>query len=187
MAKYSDDDFEAMPDPIDDALNEADAASQDDRYDDILEVQAAEPFDASPPDGPMPAAIAASQVACSSCGYDLTGVQIGSQCPECGVSVSRSFQAMRTPSSGMATASMVLGIVSITVTTMTCGCMGFAGLVCGVLAIAFYIQVRNDIKAGRISPQVSGTAMAGLICGIIGTVLGVATTLLFIGVGVFSP
>ena len=115
-------------------------------------------------------------VQCVTCGYDLTGVQVGAACPECGASVSRSFQSMRQPTSGLAVSSLVLGILSIP----TCVCCGVPSLICGVLAIVFYYQVQNDIRSGRVSHQSSGMAMAGMIMGWIGIAFGVISLLLMV-------
>lgn len=189
MFKYDDEDFRDRVDRLDDERDDSDPTSPkendnpDEAYDDILEVESDASFDAAtvPPPTVTAECVTASGVMCVVCGYDLTGVQIGSHCPECGTPVSRSFQSLHQPRSGMAIASLVLGIVSVTVVPVSCGCLGIPGLICGALAIAFYIQVNNDVKAGRVSPQVSGMAKAGLVCGIIGTALSLAATLLFAG------
>ena len=70
-------------------------------------------------------------------------------------------------SSGKAVASLVLGIVSIPM----CLCCGLIGLITGPLAIIFGKQTQNDINAGTASPTAGGMARAGIICGIIGTIL----------------
>lgn len=173
MAKYDSDDFREPDPPFDhdpnDALASDDAAEQP--YEDVLETQPVawdKPGSGGSPVVASPSSIAPSGVACAGCGYDLTGVPLGGECPECGMPVSKSFQAMRQPGSGMAVASMVLGIVSIP----ACICYGIPGLPCGILAIIFYFQVKKDIKTGKVGAHVHGQAMAGLICGIIGTALG---------------
>ena len=70
---------------------------------------------------------------------------------------------MRPPAT-TATASMVLGIIAVA---------GFilapVALICGVLAIVFAVRARRAI--GRHTMTGTGRAMAGLVCGIIGTVL----------------
>ena len=63
---------------------------------------------------------------------------------------------------------MVLGIVSIP----TCVCFGAPSLICGPLAIVFYVSSKKQMATGAYSPQSNGMAIAGLVCGIIGTVLG---------------
>ena len=111
-----------------------------------------------------------SQIKCTSCGYDLTGVTLGTACPECGLPVSAAYQAtMSGKTSGLAITSMVLGIVSIPL----CMCYGIPSLICGPLAVIFWYRCKEPIANGEFAPASHGMAMAGLICGIIGTVIGV--------------
>jgi hypothetical protein len=110
-----------------------------------------------------------SQIKCTACGYDLTGVTLGTACPECGMLVTASYQAsVSRKSCGQAIASMVLGIVSI----MLCMCYGIPSLICGPLAIIFWYCCKDAIAAGEFAPASRGMATAGLVCGMIGTVLG---------------
>lgn len=104
---------------------------------------------------------------CVSCGYDLTGITLGSRCPECG-SVVR-FGGPDLPGSGKAVTSLVLGILSIV------GCMiyGLPAIIMGGLAIIFAQIARTDMRSNKVSPNSRGLATAGLVCGIIGTSLGV--------------
>lgn len=67
--------------------------------------------------------------------------------------------------SGMATASLVLGLCA---TVIGC-CITYVGIVCGIIAIALAIASKSK-TGGRLA----GTAIAGLVLGIIGLVLGVA-------------
>jgi hypothetical protein len=123
-----------------------------------------------------------SGVGCPRCGYDLTGVTIGARCPECGQAVDWvTFQRVGPTTSGWAVASMVLGIVSIL------GCMtyGLLSVPCGPLAIAFWWKAKRDFAAGRVGGGGPGMATAGLITGIIGTLLGL-TCLSAIAVAVIS-
>lgn len=64
---------------------------------------------------------------------------------------------------GWSVASMVCGILSV-----ICCCLGYAGLVLGVLAIVFAVISRKNLG------YFDGMAIAGLVLGIIGLVLGVA-------------
>lgn len=102
---------------------------------------------------------------CQSCGYDLTGVPIGQQCPECGNKV-MPF-GMNNQTSGKAIASMVLGIISI----VTCMGYGIIGMPCAILAIIFAKKARLAIRAGTAPPSSQGMASAGRVCGWIGVVL----------------
>jgi len=115
--------------------------------------------------------VSGTGISCSKCGYNLTGATIGGKCPECGSLVSPNYGAM--PSSGWAVASMVLGIVSIP----TCICFGLPPLICGPLAIVFYVVAKKQIDSGAYSTQSNGMAIAGLVCGIIGTILGAGVLL----------
>ena len=62
---------------------------------------------------------------------------------------------------GWSVASMVCGIISV-----ICCCTGYAGVIFGILAIVFAIISR------KILGYFDGMAIAGLVLGIIGTVLG---------------
>lgn len=76
--------------------------------------------------------------------------------------------AVAPPANGMATAALVLGILSL------CFFWAFGfGVVLGVLAVIFGMVGRK--KAATLPGQfASGRATAGLVTGIIGTVVGVA-------------
>ncbi len=118
---------------------------------------------ADEPHQPPPKDIHATHVTCAYCGYNLTGATIGGSCPECGAPVEQTLQRGALPTSGMATASMVLGICSL----VTCSCYGVPGLICAVLAIIFWYSARDAIKEGRVSPGSQGMATAGLVTGLI--------------------
>lgn len=74
--------------------------------------------------------------------------------------------------SGMAIASLVLGIVGI----LSCGCLVFS-----ILAIVFGRIANRDIVAGTKSG--AGLAKAGFILGIIGVALGVVYWIVVIASG----
>ena len=76
---------------------------------------------------------------------------------------------------GMATAAMVLGIISIPT-----GFMGWLGIICGILAIIFAVVAKNKIKADAGLSHTSGAAKTGLITGIIGVVIGIIIIILAI-------
>jgi len=67
---------------------------------------------------------------------------------------------------GYATASMVLGIISVVFGTVLCcfNLYGAISLITGVLSIIFAILGWNSTQKGR--------AVAGLVCGIIGVIFG---------------
>ena len=74
--------------------------------------------------------------------------------------------------SGLAIASMVLGIVALLTS-----CFGMVGVICGVLAVIFGGIAIFSHKAGK------GMAIAGLVCGIVALIpaiyfVSAATTLM---------
>ncbi len=144
-------------------------------YDEKLDPYEVNDDPSEPPEdsGPVDHQISPTSVFCIQCGYNLTGVAIGSTCPECGRRVAPSFHGQVLPSSGKAVASMVLGICSIV------GCLfyGIPAITCGPLAIIFAVLAKGQIQRGEVSGASKGMAIAGMICGIIGTCLA----LLFIG------
>jgi len=123
-----------------------------------------------------------ANVACLRCGYDLTGITIGSACPECGAPVTPAFQSAMMPTSGKAIASLVLGICSI----VTCMLYGIPAIVCGVLAIVFYKKASYQISAGERTLQSRSMAKAGLICGIVGLCLGMTYLIIVVVVIVIA-
>lgn len=126
------------------------------------------------PEAPLaPRGLKATSVFCVQCGYNLTGVAIGSTCPECGRVVAPSFHSQMLPTSGKAITALVLGICSIPV----CVLYGIPAIICGILAIIFARTAKAQIRAGEAGANSKGMAIAGLICGIVGLCLG----LLYVG------
>lgn len=121
--------------------------------------------------------LAETHVRCLRCGYNLTGVTIGSPCPECGERVAPIDVR---PASGYAVASMVLGIISIP----GCFACGVPSLICGTLAIIFWFVARREIATGQCSSGSAGMALAGLITGIIGVSLFLLLVMLSIADGI---
>lgn len=76
---------------------------------------------------------------------------------------------------GMATASMVLGIISIVL-----GLFGWLGILTGIVAVILAVVAKNQIKADPSMSGSAGQAKGGLIMGIIGIVLGIVITVLAI-------
>ncbi|XAL98789.1 hypothetical protein OT109_14515 [Phycisphaeraceae bacterium D3-23] len=164
-----------MPDPNDpygDPFNDNDPHQNDDASDgyDLSEPvndvpPPPPPF--QPPPAPMMHGTQPGNVRCQSCQADLTGATLGGHCPHCGAPIV-AFGGQAGQSSGKAVTSLVLGIISIPM----CLCCGLFGVIMGPLAIYFGNQAKQDIAAGTASPGSAGMAKAGLICGIVGTVLG---------------
>lgn len=119
---------------------------------------------------PAAAAVRPSAIACPNCHYNLTGARLGMGCPECGMIVGAGLLGVGSnmPTSGKAVAAMVLGILSII------GCMtyGLISIICGPLAIIFARQAKAQSQRGEVSPSSEGMATAGLVTGIIGTIIG---------------
>jgi len=124
-------------------------------------------------------------VFCRRCGYNLSGTAVGAACPECGEPVSSSFgqgPGSVRPSSGKAITSMILGIVGI----VGCVLYGIPSLICGIIAIFFWYFAKRDIATGAYSENSQGFATAGLVCGIIATVIGVVILALLVAGFVFA-
>ncbi|XAL98791.1 DUF4190 domain-containing protein [Phycisphaeraceae bacterium D3-23] len=106
----------------------------------------------------LPNDIAATTVQCSTCGYNLTGVTIGGVCPECGMDVGQSILTSATQTvSGLAVASMVLGIVAV----FPAFCP-FVGIVLPIIGLPLGIVAMNQYKRGRFTKGSWGMAIAGV-------------------------
>lgn len=68
----------------------------------------------------------------------------------------QNYNGQQQPTSGLAIASMVLGIVALVVS-----CFGWAGVVCGILGVILGGVAIAGHKGGK------GMAIAGLVCGIV--------------------
>ncbi|HMB94530.1 MAG TPA: DUF4190 domain-containing protein [Tepidisphaeraceae bacterium] len=79
-------------------------------------------------------------------------------------------------SNGMAVASLVLGIVAITLS-----CNFIIGLVPGILAIIFGLIARGKIKRGETSVG-NGMALAGIICGAVPVAIAVIVLIVVLSV-----
>ena len=109
-----------------------------------------------------------SQLRCVQCGYNLTGLTIGGNCPECGTPIEVSLYRPAPPTSGMAITSLTLGILSIP----SCCCIGIPSIILGLMAFGFGLGAFAQIKNGDVSQQSRGLAIAGLVTGGIGFLLG---------------
>lgn len=79
--------------------------------------------------------------------------------------------SQKTPGNGPAIASMVCGICSI----VFCWCYGVVGLVLGIVALAMWNKSKL-MNGGNVLPM----AKAGMICGIVGSVLSALYLVYFI-------
>lgn len=66
-----------------------------------------------------------------------------------------------------ATAALILGILSIVTNLFS----GFIGMILGVIGIVFGVRGRRD-------PEKAGMATAGIVCSVIGLVVGLVATVL---------
>lgn len=129
---------------------------------------------ARPPAAPREVAIK-----CPNCGYNLTGVQLGSSCPECNLVIGHmALGGGHKPTSGYAVASLVLGICSITI---GCGTYGLLSAVCGPLALLYAAKAGKQIRAGGVSASSGGLKTAGFVTGLIGTIVGLIAVVLIAG------
>jgi len=113
--------------------------------------------------GYAPAAPYPNTPLCSFCGYELTGMDVGGNCPECGKPIWESN--IQPPTSGLSIASMVCGIVGL----VGCVFYGFPTIILGPLAIIFGEISIRQYKRGERAGSTKGFSMAGRICGWIGT------------------
>jgi hypothetical protein len=81
---------------------------------------------------------------------------------------------------GRAVASMVLGIVA----TALC-CLPLVGIVCGPIAIVLYVKFSRDYNASGRRLGGRGMSIAGLVCGIVGCVIGAIYTIYWIAMAFF--
>ncbi|MCA9303401.1 MAG: DUF4190 domain-containing protein, partial [Phycisphaerales bacterium] len=102
---------------------------------------------------------------CTFCGYELTGMDVGGNCPECGKPIWESN--IQSPTSGLSIASMVCGIVGL----VSCVLYGFPTIILGPLAIIFGEISIRQYKRGERAGSTKGFSLTGRICGWIGTVL----------------
>jgi Domain of unknown function (DUF4190) len=96
---------------------------------------------------------------CTFCGYELTGLQVTQSCPECGKPIWDSN--IQPPTSGLAIASMVVGITSIP----SCMLYGIPALILGPLAIIFGEIAIRQYRRGYRAGNTKGFALTGRICG----------------------
>lgn len=93
---------------------------------------------------------------CKSCGSPNPLQTVVSAQPAQNTIYIQQSSAPSNPTSGLAIASMVLGILSLVVS-----CFGVVGIICGILAVIFGGCALLTKKGGK------GMSIAGLVCGII--------------------
>ena len=104
-----------------------------------------------------------------SCGYDLTGSTPADDCPECGTPVATSLTQRSSANaiSPFAIACIITGILSLP----CCGLLG-------PIAIGLFFYTKQEGVYYRETKLNDGLALAGLICGSLGTLLMVAQVIL---------
>ena len=65
------------------------------------------------------------------------------------------------------------------------GCIPLVGLICGTIAIVLYVKFISDFNASGERLGGRGMAIAGLVCGIIGTALGAIYAVYWVVVVIF--
>ncbi len=128
---------------------------------------------------PSAAELQEVSIRCPNCGYNLTGVRLGSSCPECNLIIGRGvLGGGAQPTSGYAVASLVLGICSITI-----GCVvyGLLSAILGPLALFCAAKAGKQIRAGGVSASSHGLKTAGFVTGLIGTIVGAFVVILLVG------
>jgi predicted Zn finger-like uncharacterized protein len=78
---------------------------------------------------------------------------------------------------------LVLGIISVVLSTLMFCSVGFTGLIGLPLGITAWVMGRRDLRKmreGRMDREGNGFTQAGLICGIIGAILGSIGVLCFL-------
>lgn len=130
--------------------------------------------------GYAPAAPFQNVPLCTFCGYELTGMDVGGNCPECGKPIWESN--IQPPTSGLSIASMVCGIVGL----MGCILYGVPTLVLGPLAVIFGEIAARQYKRGFRGGATKGFAMTGRICGWIGIVFSYGFLLTILAIAIFG-
>jgi len=95
-------------------------------------------------------------------------------CPECGKPIWDSN--IQPPTSGLAIASMVIGIVSIP----SCMFYGLGALILGPLAIIFGEIANRQFKRGYRAGNTKGFAFTGRICGWVSFTIGAAFVIILV-------
>jgi len=105
-----------------------------------------------------------TRATCKACGYNLTGLALGSHCPECGLPIRRSHQQRQTlPTSAMAVTALILGSLGLVFLFLPlCGLLfPLVTLIAGASAISEY-------RSGRANGASFGIAIAGMCLALLG-------------------
>ena len=114
---------------------------------------------------------------CHQCGYDLTGLRVEENCPECGQPVwpsdwKRAVYADATVVS-QGSLSLVLGVLALVLTA----CTGVIGSAIGVVALLLGAHALRE-RHRRPIPGSSGVAIAGVVISSVSLVSGLVITVM---------
>lgn len=125
----------------------------------------------APPPPPPP-----TQPTCWKCGYNLSGVRVDGQCPECGTPIWSVPPAAA--GSSTATVALVLGILGLVLSVTCIGplAIGFAipAIIIGRKASVEAVALQGNHSSAR------STARAGVICGWVTVGLSVLIALIWV-------
>ena len=88
--------------------------------------------------------------------------------------------------SGMAIASMVLGITAVVSPPFSCLCCCVPGVVLAVLAIVFGHTARGQIRSSQGMLSGNGMALAGLVCGYLSVAIHLFAFIVYAGLLLIS-
>lgn len=123
---------------------------------------------------PSRAWISTIRTDCPRCRYDLIGLSVGSNCPECGLLIG-TVSDQKLPASVFGTTALLCGILAFP----GCVLFGVGTFVFGSLAIVFWLVTRHEVRTRSRSAQSLPTAQAGAICGATAMIL-IGTALLIL-------
>jgi len=134
-----------------------------------------------PPPAPNPQGSYTNR-SCIYCGYNLTGLQPGGTCPECGTPLPQPFNPSNNlPTNGMAVTAMVMGICSIP----ACFFYGVPGVIFGAIGLVLVRIARKQMEKDAFAQASHGFNQAGFICSLVGLILGLLYMLIVVGFIVF--
>lgn len=125
------------------------------------------------PGAALPCGMSTGAPRCWKCGYELTGLRVDQNCPECATPV-WPLPVKKRPAD-IADAARNWGVLSI-------GLILLVGPLAGLAAIPAIIYARRArlvIASGRLPASELKDARTGLICGITGAVLSIALAMVY--------
>jgi hypothetical protein len=139
------------------------------------------PEDVVPPPLPEPSAPPTSSINCWKCGYDLRGLQVTDNCPECGTPVWSTPAGMpQQPVAQIEADAMTWGVVSLVLVFFCLGPLA------GFVAIPAVVKGRRAmalVNTGRVPKHLATQARTGMILGWV--TIGVSIAILALYGGLF--